>query len=61
MIEITEMKLGDYPIPVPFGLSELLADAWVKDKKVPAIVHQYERVIERRNGHFVTKLIKKEL
>ncbi|MBU5212886.1 hypothetical protein [Heyndrickxia oleronia] len=60
MIVVTEMKVGEYQVPVPAGLSELLADTWVKKKKTPSIVYEYERVVECRNGSFFTKLIKKE-
>ncbi len=33
MIVVTEMKVGEYQVPVPAGLSELLADTWVKKEK----------------------------
>jgi len=60
MIKITKMKVGDYPVEVPVGLSELLVGCWVKNKKVPAFVHEYESIVEKReDGQLFTKLIKK--
>lgn len=48
MIVVTKMKLGDYDVPVPVGLSELLKDAWVlKDRpEANTSAGEYTRRIE---------------
>jgi hypothetical protein len=63
MIVITKMKLGDYDVPVPVGLSELLKDAWVlKDRpEANTSAGEYTRRIEMRNGRLYTVLTKKEV
>lgn len=59
MIVVTEMKVGNHKVSVPEGLSELLNDSWVKGKRNSVVNEEYDRVVEYKNGHFVTKLIKK--
>ncbi|KYD21042.1 hypothetical protein [Geobacillus stearothermophilus] len=63
MIVVTKMKLGDYDVPVPVGLSELLKDAWVlKDRpEANTSAGEYTRRIEMRNGRLYTILTKKEV
>jgi hypothetical protein len=63
MIVVTKMKLGDYDVPVPVGLSELLKDAWVlKDRPgANTSASEYTRRIEMRNGRLYTILTKKEV
>lgn len=63
MIVVTKMKLGDYDVPVPVGLSELLKDAWVlKDRPgANTSASEYTRRIEMRNGRLYTVLTKKEV
>jgi hypothetical protein len=61
MIVITKIKIGDYEVPVPHGLSELLKDAWVlKDETMKnTSADYYTRKIEMRNGRLFTVLTKK--
>jgi hypothetical protein len=59
---ITKMMIGDYEVPVPHGLSELLneAGAWVIRKEPSEINKEYDRRIEKReDGTIVTVLTKK--
>jgi hypothetical protein len=55
---ITKMKIGDYEVPVPHGLSELLNDsgAWVIRTNKPKPNNQYERRVEKKDGNIVTFL-----
>lgn len=57
-IEITKMKLGDYEVPVPQGLSDLLntAGAWGIKRQDPPCVKQYDRRVEKRDGRLFTVL-----
>ncbi|NEU29920.1 hypothetical protein GN156_03905 [bacterium LRH843] len=58
--EITSLKLGEYELPVPYGLSELInsAQAWGLPKKRNP---HYERKIVKREGQYITILtLKKE-
>lgn len=60
MIEITSMKVGDYPVDIPVGLSKMLDGCWVKQREIPSIVKGYESKTVRRNGELVTILTKKK-
>jgi len=60
MIEVTSMKIGEFPVNVPVGLSKMLDGCWVKERKIPAIVNEYESKTVRRNGELVTILTKKK-
>jgi len=60
VIVITKMKIGDYEVPVPRGLSELLQGSWVEQKSAPS-VNGYERKVEMRNGRLYTVLKKKQV
>lgn len=61
MIVVTKMKLGDYDVPVPVGLSELLKDTWVMKDRSDTVNPEYTRRIEKRNGRLYTILTKKEV
>jgi hypothetical protein len=61
MIVVTKMKLGDYEVPVPVGLSELLKDTWVMKDRSDTVNPEYTRRIEKRNGRLYTILTKKEV
>lgn len=60
-IIITRMQVGEFEVPVPHGLSELLnaAGAWVSKQEVPTYPEDYDRMVEMRNGRLFTKLTKK--
>jgi hypothetical protein len=60
MIVVTKMKLGDYDVPVPVGLSELLKDTWTIKKQTIGNM-DYDRKVEMRNGRLYTVLTKKEV
>ncbi|ARK32180.1 hypothetical protein [Halalkalibacter krulwichiae] len=61
MIKITGIKVGNYPIKVPQGLSELVhqANAWAipKEEKVD---EEYHRQIVMDKGRLSTILTRKE-
>jgi hypothetical protein len=60
---ITGIKIDDYDLPVPHGLSELLneAGAWGIPEKESTISDQYDRRVEKReDGSIVTVLTKKQ-
>lgn len=59
MIEVTELRVGEYKVPVPPGLTELLKDCWVKNRAIPKIVEEYESKTIRRDGQLITILSKK--
>jgi len=61
-IEITRMQLGEFEVPVPHGLSELLheAGAWGPKRKTPKWLEEYDRTVEMRNGKLYTKLTKRK-
>lgn len=61
MIVVTKMKLGDYEVPVPVGLSELLKDTWVMKERPDTVNPEYTRRIEKKNGRLYTILTKKEV
>jgi len=60
-IIITKMMVGDFEVPVPYGLSELVQDCWVPERNRYSddITNKYERVIEKRNGRLYTILTPK--
>lgn len=60
MIEVTAMKVGEFSVDVPIGLSKMLDGCWVKQRNVPSIVNEYESCTVRRNGELVTILTKKK-
>ncbi|WP_046655355.1 hypothetical protein [Paenibacillus larvae] len=60
-IEITKMNLGNYEVPVPQGLSDLLnvAGVWkIKQQNFPH-TKNYDRRVEQRNGRLFSILILK--
>lgn len=63
MIVVTKMKLGDYDVPVPVGLSELLKETWVIKEQPDTNTNadEYIRRLEKRNGRLYTFLTKKEM
>ncbi|MBO0961488.1 hypothetical protein J1P26_17415 [Neobacillus sp. MM2021_6] len=60
MITITEMKVGEFPVPVPVGLSELLNGCWIKEKKHTATDNGYDRLVVCKDGQLITKLVKRK-
>lgn len=60
-ITITSMKIGDYEVPPPHGLSELInrAGAWGIKKEDSIISKEYDRKVIKRDGQLVTILTKK--
>jgi hypothetical protein len=58
---ITKLRIGEYEVPVPEGLSELLNDggAWTTTRKEGRNLKEYERKVEMKNGQIITTLIKK--
>lgn len=56
---ITGMKIGEFDVPVPHGLSELInrANAWVLRTDEP-LNEGYHREVIKRNGKIVTVLTK---
>lgn len=58
MIEVTKMKIGDYDVPIPHGLSELLSNCWTDKPIKNELSPEYERHVFKREGHFVTVLRK---
>jgi hypothetical protein len=56
---ITRMQVGDFEVPVPVGLSELLnqAGAW-GPKREPTHLKEYDRRVEMRDGKLFTVLTK---
>lgn len=59
-IIFTKMRVGNFEVTVPPGLSELLnkAGVWVIRKNKTANNNQYNRRVEKRNGSVVTILTK---
>lgn len=59
---ITSLKIGEYEVPVPHGLSELLnnAGAWRESRTELTLPNDYERKVEMRNGKLYTVLTKKQ-
>lgn len=55
---ITKMKVGNFEVSVPEGLSELLNDsgAWVIRTNKSKPNNQYERRVEKKDGNIVTFL-----
>lgn len=60
-IVVTKMKIGEYKVPVPQGLSDLLSDTWVQNRKTSAVSDGYDRRVEKRDGRLFTVLTKKEV
>ncbi|QOY37082.1 hypothetical protein AWH56_005420 [Anaerobacillus isosaccharinicus] len=61
-ITITRMQIGEFEVPVPHGLNELLnaAGAWGKpQKEKPSFLKDYHRKVEMRDGRIFTVLTKK--
>lgn len=56
-IIVTGIKIGEHEVPVPEGISDLLADTWTSDKKERT--KGYSRRIENRDGKIFTILTKK--
>ena len=62
-ISITRMQIGEFEVPVPHGLTELLnaAGAWSNTKtERPSFINDYHRKVEKRDGKIFTVLTKKE-
>lgn len=61
-ITITGMSLDGHSVQVPAGLSDLLnsSGAWVKGRREPEVLNQYNRQVVSRDGNLVTILTKKE-
>lgn len=61
-ITITKMQVGDYEVPVPHGLSDLLnaAGAW-GIKEDHGLIEGYDRDVIKQDGHFITRLTKREV
>jgi hypothetical protein len=57
---ITRMQVGEFEVPVPFGLSELLnqAGAWGIRNEESEHLKEYERRVEMRDGKIFTVLTK---
>jgi hypothetical protein len=57
---ITRMQVGEFEVPVPVGLSELLnqAGAWGIRNEEPEHLKEYERRVEMRDGKIFTVLTK---
>ena len=58
MIEVIGLKLENHTVPVPVGLSELLANAWVKTSTVIPN-KEYDRQVIKRGDQLVTRLKKR--
>lgn len=59
VIEVTGIKIGEFKVPVPVGLSELLNDGDVWKKKSPSKLKGYIRSVEMREGK-IFSVLKKE-
>ncbi len=59
-ITITRLQLGEFEVPVPLGLSELLnkAGAWGIKCEDPPHLKEYDRRVEMREGKLFTVLTK---
>jgi hypothetical protein len=60
-ITITRMQIGEYEVPIPHGLSELLnsGGAWrEKSEKLQNLEENYTRLVKMREGKLVTVLTK---
>lgn len=57
---ITRLQIGEFEVPVPHGLSELLnrAGAWKEKKEAPSAPEGYTREVIKRDGKIVTLLRK---
>jgi hypothetical protein len=58
-INITSIKIDENFVPVPTGLSELLANTWTTKRKESNAMKDYNRSVIKKDGHFVTVLTKK--
>lgn len=58
-VEITSIKVDGHQVPVPVGLSELLSNSWVKERKQSDALNGYDRQIINRDGQLITRLSKK--
>lgn len=56
-IYLTSLKIDNFPVDIPSGLSELLANAWVENKPAPTL-KGYEREVSKKDGRYVTFLTK---
>lgn len=59
-ITITRLQIGEFEVPVPHGLSELLnrAGAWKEKKETPSAPEGYTREVVKVDGKIVTRLRK---
>jgi hypothetical protein len=57
---ITRMQIGEFEVPVPPGLSELINQASAWGVKAPEHLKEYDRRVEMRNGELFTILTKRQ-
>lgn len=59
---VTRMQIGEFEVPVPHGLSELLnaGGAWVPYRVVSKNDEEYDREVFMRDGRIITKLTKRK-
>jgi hypothetical protein len=58
-VEITSIKIDDYKVLVPVGLSELLSNSWTRKRKESVVLKEYTRQVIEREGALITRLCKK--
>lgn len=61
-ITITKIQIGEFELPVPHGLSELVnsAGAWGEKKDELTYLKEYDRTVEMRDGTVFTVLTRKK-
>lgn len=59
-IAVTSLKIDGHSVPVPEGLSELLANTWNAEKREKDCIQEYDRKVIKRDGKFVTLLTRKK-
>lgn len=57
-IVVHSLKLGDFFIDAPVGLSELLRTTWVTDRTPSKYSAEYKRTVLQVDGRIVTRLSK---
>lgn len=55
-VEITNIEIDGYRVPVPVGLSELLLNSWTKERKESLVLKEYTRQVIKRDGQLITRL-----
>lgn len=58
-VEITNIEIDGYRVPVPVGLSELLSNSWTRKRKESVVLKEYARQVIEREGALITRLCKK--